>query len=697
MCGIFVGEYFMEYFIGFTTRLLALFVDMKRSGGYIVWTLLFAAAPLVAQPGVVVEGEYVFEPVRDRYEYFVDRTTQLSFADIQRDSVQGLFLRGKVNVANFGISASAIWLKTRVSNRNHFPIYLQLPNPLFADIHVFLPQEDGSYREMQHQGIADTNSRTQLYHIFPLPEMYPDGTEQVVYIRVASANTLLVPLVFGTQLGFNRKENLQIVVTTSLFGVLLVMIVYNAFIGFSVRDKSYLYYALYGITAMLTIMHQNGFLLLFWQYLFPHAPAFWREYLATNALLTIICALLFGQEFLNLRETMPKARVFIRYSIALCVAMIAGEFCGRQAMLFVHQVFPIAAIICIICLLSIAILLVRRGFRAARFYVLAWSMWLVCVITLALMARNFIPATPIIEYLTHIAVTCEIVLMSFALADKISVLQGANQTLMQEHSEVLEREVHERTLELEASNAALQSTNMELTALSAENRELISIVAHDLRNPLTAIIGVTEALINDTSMVNPEGASFVERIGLSAEQMVNIVNRLLEIDRLESGALEPHPELCNPVLIIETVVNTYMLQAAKKFITLHTSNEGVLTVFADSYMLYQILDNLVSNAIKYSPHRKNIFVRIASLDHQIRIEVQDEGPGLNEDDKKKLFGKFTRLSARPTGGEHSTGLGLNIVKRMIEVMNGKVWCESDLGKGATFIVELPSTEKGIPL
>jgi signal transduction histidine kinase len=103
----------------------------------------------------------------------------------------------------------------------------------------------------------------------------------------------------------------------------------------------------------------------------------------------------------------------------------------------------------------------------------------------------------------------------------------------------------------------------------------------------------------------------------------------------------------------------------------------------------EIFDNLVSNAVKYSPQGRNIYVRVARQAENVLIAVQDEGPGLSEDDKAKLFGKFTRLSARPTAGEHSTGLGLSIVKRMVEAMNGKVWCESELGKGATFIVELP--------
>jgi signal transduction histidine kinase len=133
-------------------------------------------------------------------------------------------------------------------------------------------------------------------------------------------------------------------------------------------------------------------------------------------------------------------------------------------------------------------------------------------------------------------------------------------------------------------------------------------------------------------------------------------------------------------------------------------------VIADEQALMQVLDNLVSNAVKYSPHGKNVYIKtihhtegqMAEMTFKstpltllpstfLRIEITDEGPGISEEDMKKLFGKFARLSAQPTGGEHSTGLGLSIVKKMVEGMRGRVWCESEQGNGATFIVELPMT------
>jgi signal transduction histidine kinase len=102
------------------------------------------------------------------------------------------------------------------------------------------------------------------------------------------------------------------------------------------------------------------------------------------------------------------------------------------------------------------------------------------------------------------------------------------------------------------------------------------------------------------------------------------------------------------------------------------------------------MDNLVSNAVKYSPRGKNIYARVYYADGRVRAEVKDEGPGISAEDQKRLFGKFARLSARPTAGEHSTGLGLAIVKRLVESMHGEVWCESHPGSGAAFIVELPA-------
>ena len=119
-----------------------------------------------------------------------------------------------------------------------------------------------------------------------------------------------------------------------------------------------------------------------------------------------------------------------------------------------------------------------------------------------------------------------------------------------------------------------------------------------------------------------------------------------------------------------------------------TANNYFMTK-ADSKRLSQVFDNLISNAIKYSPFSKPIEVTIKSYETNILISVADQGPGVSDEDKEKMFGYFQRLSAQPTGGESSSGIGLSIVKQIVELHNGKVWVESELGKGSTFLVSLP--------
>ena len=121
-----------------------------------------------------------------------------------------------------------------------------------------------------------------------------------------------------------------------------------------------------------------------------------------------------------------------------------------------------------------------------------------------------------------------------------------------------------------------------------------------------------------------------------------------------------------------------------------------LEIFLDKMALRQILDNLISNAVKFSPFSKKIYFKMHGDGEKITFSIKDEGPGLTEDDKLKLFGKFNRLSAQPTGDENSTGLGLSIAKKLTEAMNGKIRCESEAGQGAEFIVEFPiNSDNGV--
>jgi PAS domain S-box-containing protein len=234
----------------------------------------------------------------------------------------------------------------------------------------------------------------------------------------------------------------------------------------------------------------------------------------------------------------------------------------------------------------------------------------------------------------------------------------------------------------------IEAKNQDLLRLNQEKNEFLGIVAHDLKNPLFCILGLSDILRNASEQVSLEKiVGYAGMIETSAQNMLVLISNLLDVNKIESGEFELKLAHLDLQPLLKKVVSTYSERAQLKQLKIQVSSVPAL-VYLDESMMQEILENLLSNAIKYSPPAHNIYVSLSiTPEDKVRCEIQDEGQGLSAADQAKLFGKFTRLSAKPTGGEHSTGLGLFIVKKLVTALHGEVWCESELGKGARFIVE----------
>lgn len=235
----------------------------------------------------------------------------------------------------------------------------------------------------------------------------------------------------------------------------------------------------------------------------------------------------------------------------------------------------------------------------------------------------------------------------------------------------------------------LEVSNNELIHLNNEKNEFLGIAAHDLKNPLTAIIGSAELI----TMVpdSPKVGKLAGNISAAGKRMRDLISNLLDANAIEQGKFTSNIERCDLGALVAQSVEQNLPNATRKEITINIAcRDGSLWVMADKNATIQILDNLISNAVKYSPPKSAVHVTTVVADGQTGVEITDQGPGLSEEDQKKLFQKFTRLSAKPTAGESSTGLGLSIVKRLAEAMSGTVDCRSALGSGSTFAIRLPA-------
>jgi len=237
---------------------------------------------------------------------------------------------------------------------------------------------------------------------------------------------------------------------------------------------------------------------------------------------------------------------------------------------------------------------------------------------------------------------------------------------------------------LSGKNQQIQAQMQELNALNMEKNEMMGIVAHDLKNPLTSALSVSALLSKEK--ITEDQKEHLGLINKSLNRMNSLVSKILEIRVLDSSTFKTNPGRVDLKQVTWQVISALKIQSDNKNIQVVADLEEVDATL-DRSLIVQIIDNLLSNAIKFSNHHAKVRVSLKEENQTIRLEIDDEGPGIREEDKPKLFQKFQKLHARPTGGESSTGLGLSIVKKYTEAMNGKVWCESEFGKGARFVVE----------
>lgn len=239
----------------------------------------------------------------------------------------------------------------------------------------------------------------------------------------------------------------------------------------------------------------------------------------------------------------------------------------------------------------------------------------------------------------------------------------------------------------------LEQAHQELARVSEEKSELLRMVAHDLRNPLTGILLCTDLLkMMDPAEDRQTREETVEQIRTTTAQMIRLTNNLVDVSVLEDGKRPYNLVEVDFTNLLHETASAFSETAARKRIRLSVQVEKpVPRIGSDALALRQVCDNLISNALKYSPASSVVVVGLRSSAAGVQLRVQDHGPGISAEERGKLFQKFVQGAAKPTGGEKSTGLGLWIVQRIVTGLHGRVWCESEPGQGATFIVELPLT------
>jgi hypothetical protein len=498
---------------------------------------------------------------------------------------------------------------------------------------------------------------------------------------------------------------------------MFVLVFYNLFIYFTVKDTSYLYYIIYIFFITLTQAALNGYS---FKFIFPNSPYLSNVSLILFNSIAGIATIRFIQTFLKTKDHLPKLNKGYYFLGFLYLLDIVSVLVGFKQ--FSYKIMDLGGLLISFFSLFIAIKLILKGNRSARFFLLAWSFFLIGVILFVLKNSGVLPSNSFTNYTMTIGIALEGILLSFALANKINIIQAEKEELVMNQNIILEQKVDERTTELNKTLKNLKEAQSQL--VDAEKMSSLGLltagIAHEINNPinfvssnitplkqdiddLKAIIEKYEE-IKDASNVNEklsevyalkqeldyeflktELNTIINSIDNGARRTTEIVKGLKNFSRLDENDLL----LAD---INEGITSTLViLKSASNNIEIKTKLNPLPKINCYPGKLNQVFLNLINNAIyainENTTRTENgkIEIETYSNENSVTIKISDNGIGIPEKFKEKIFDPF--YTSKKVGD--GTGLGLSIVYRIIENHNGKIEVNSVINKGTTFTITLP--------
>ncbi|ANI13256.1 MULTISPECIES: hybrid sensor histidine kinase/response regulator [Pseudomonas] len=638
------------------------------------WLILFLLllSPLA---GAVSFDEHTSRlPLGHSIDVFEDVRGTADIADITSAALADSFRRHDRDVLNAGYSRSVFWIRLDLDYRpqesqDPAPWLLELAYPPLDRLDLYLPGADGKYQLAQRTGdtlpfasrpISLTN------YLFDL-KLAP-GKPLRVYLRLESQGSIQAPLTLWSPKAYMENLPGNVYVLGIIYGVLLVMLVYNLFIFVSVRDTSYLYYILYIASFGLYQVSVNGAGI---EYFWPNSP--WWANAATPFL--IGSASLFGcqfaRSFLHTREHSPWVDRTLLALMAVGALVMLLAFSASYALSL--RLATYLALAFVVVIFSAGILAWLRGMRVARYFIFAWTAFLLGGTINTLMVLGFLPNVFFTMYSGQIGSALEVGLLSLALADRINAMK------------------EERTRILQESSRKLEQLNLELANSNRLKDEFLATVTHELRTPMSGVIGSLELM--QTVPMDVELAQYQKTATGSARDMMRMVNDILALIELQAGKLYPRREPFSLRGLFDSLRAQYAPRAEAKGLRFDLQLDENLpdTLEGDAGKLAQTLGYLLDNAIKFT-HQGGVSLRVDGQRQSdgvaLRVTVQDSGIGFETPADDALYQRFHQLDGSLTREYGGLGIGLALCRQLTELLGGQLQHHSSPGRGSRFVLEL---------
>lgn len=705
---------------------------MKRYS-LILFLLLFFYLPASAQNPAVFKGENLI--IGNHISYLEDPTNKLTLSDV---SSSQSFIQSKVPVPNMELSNSAFWVKFTIKNlsdQEHILLALEYPMLSICEFYTLdnhSPQKlsytrNFSERKYKHQNF--------LFDVYLKP-----GDSGTYFLKVKSSEQMVLPLVLGSPKNMAEKLLTNDLAWGIFIGLILVMVIYNSFIYVSVRDPSYLYYVFYSLFIGLSSITLSGYT---YRFLLNDHPDLNHLGIIIFPGLAGIAGNLFMMNFLQTKETSARLHRLVFVAIGLYGTAVILRVLGFD--LASYRAIDFAAIVTVIVTFTVTIRLSLKGYRPAKLFLIAFILFLSGLLLFVLRNLGVVPFNDFTNYTKEGGTALDVVLLAFALADKINTFKRdkersqeetlvalkENERIIREQNVILETKVNERTAELSETNAELSQTLIDLKEAEGQLVEaekmaslgqLTAGIAHEINNPINFVTSNIKPLNRDVDIL----IGFIEemeKIGLSdlpatekqklideqkeeldydylkleisqllkgihegASRTSEIVKGLRVFSRLDEDDLKKadmNDGLDSTLIVINNLLNNK--------IKLERDYGNIPLIDCYPGKLNQVFLNILSNAIyainkKFGDEQGGVLkITTTSNERSIFVKIKDNGIGMDETTKKKIFEPF--FTTKDVG--EGTGLGMSIAYNTIRRHQGEIQIDSTPGEGSEFILELP--------
>lgn len=663
----------------------------------------------------------------------VDSTMALAWPEVMNVAFEPQ--EGKV--VNLGIRPEASWLKVTLDPSDK-ERYLQVESPM-VDTLYFYQSVQGQLIYGDTTGVAYPFDSRQVDAPSFLFRVDPTAEPTDIYLRIQSGKQVITVLSVNDKFGHLEKQKNIDVLFGAYAGLMLVMFLYNLFVWFSVRDRSYLYYVVYILVIALTQLVLNGYGN---QILWPDNTWLGMRSTHYSGVLSGLATIVFARQYLHVKQNAKWLNYLMHfYSISYVVAFIAATIGMYQ---FSFNLINFCAMFSLILIFG-AIYIWRKGYKPALYFLFAWTFFLLGVAVFVMKDYGAVPFNNFTRFALTLGSAMEVVLLSFALADRINQLKREkekeqeeklealqeNERIITQQNELLEAKVNERTVELANSNAELNDTLKELKSaqsqlVDAEKMaslgQMTAGIAHELNNPINFVSSNIQPLqrdLNDVFQIldayatsSPEDPEHATKIAeakkLSEELEVDFLKQ--EIEQLLKGISDGASRTAEIVKGLR--IFSRLDEDALKKANINECIESTLVILKSNInetsavvrnlspdlpeincypgKLNQVFMNIIANALQANAasgkpfEERKVEITTEDADHEVLIRIKDNGIGMPEDVKAKIFDPF--FTTKDVG--QGTGLGLSIVLGIVNAHNGHIQVDSTPGEGTEFIIHL---------